>query len=91
MQKSLGWDRLGMNWNSEMLPRRMEVPTGHACLVCGEAPAGGTGQRLVHIFFQAEIVEPGHLVIVRKQSPGSLRRRDALHPCRALEDWASGA
>lgn len=71
-----------MNWGSEMLPRRMEVPTGHSCLVCGEAPAGGTGQRIVHISFQAETVESGHLVIVRKQPPGHLRKRDALDACR---------
>lgn len=56
-----------MNGDSEMLPRRMEVPTGHSCLVCGEAPDGATDKRLVHIFFQAEIIEAGHLVIVRKQ------------------------
>jgi hypothetical protein len=71
-----------MNWDSEMLPRRMEVPTGHSCLLCGEAPDGGTGQRLVHILFQTEIIEAGHLVIVRKQLPGCLTMRDAFDPCR---------
>ena len=47
-----------------------------------EAPAGDTDQRFLHIFFQEEIVEVRHLVIVRKQLSGFLKRRDALNPCR---------
>lgn len=59
--------------------------------MCEEDPAGDTGQRFVHIFFQAEIVEVGHLAIERKQLPGFLKRRDTLNPCRGSGRLAWGS